>query len=243
MSGSFTFAGTSSADYNASIEKVPALNRPARKQTIIEIPGRSGSIVFPEDAWSNVAQTYDIFFSARNPAQAARALIEWLQGVKGYQRLTDTFDPDVYRMAYVDGSMSIENLQNAVLRTQVTFSCRPERYLLTGEQDVTIEESGGRIYNNTAFDAKPLLRVNGTGSGTLSVINGAKTYTVSISAISSYIMLDCEDQDAYKSGTNLNNNVTITSGSSFPHLGSANNEIIWTGGITSVRITPRWYEI
>lgn len=243
-SGSFDFAGTSSASFGVAVELVPSLNRPARKQTIIEVPGRSGDIVFPEDAWSNVQQTYTVVrkaTSSQPPAKQARLFVAWLQGVKGYQRLTDTFDTEVYRRAYVDGDIPIENIQNNVWRAQVTFNCRPERFLLTGETATTITTPGDTITSLVPYDSKPLIVVNGNSAGTLSIINGANTYTVSISAISSYIVLDCDEQDAYKSGTNLNDKVTITSGDSFPRLKLGTNTITWTGGITSVEITPRWF--
>lgn len=242
-SGSFTFAGTSSADYNVIVANVPEMNRPARKQTVIEVPGRSGDIVFPEDAWSNIQQGYDIFkgTGATAATKDARALISWLHGVKGYQRLTDTFDPEIYRLAYLDGDIQIENIRNNVWKARVMFSCRPERYLLTGETVVTKTSSGTTISNPTAYYSKPLIKITGSGAVTLSV---GSDYKVSISSVSSYINLDCDAQDAYKTlAENQNGLVTITQGDSFPQLHPGSNTISWTGSVTKVEITPRWFEL
>jgi len=241
-SGSFTFAGTSSSAYNVIVANVPEMNRPARKQTIIEVPGRSGDIIFPEDAWTNIQQGYDIFkgTGAVAATKDARALISWLHGVKGYQRLTDSFDPEIFRLAYLDGDIQIDNLRNNIWRARVNFSCRPERFLLTGETVATKTSSGDVISNPTAYDSKPLIKVTGSGAVTLTV----GSYSVSISNISSYLNLDCDTQDAYKTmAENMNNTVTITQGGSFPRLHPGSNTISWTGSVTKVEITPRWYEI
>ena len=241
-SGYFTFAGVSSADYDVAIANVPNMNRPARKQTIIEIPGRSGNLVFPEDAWQNVQQEYEIFRGTGTTAATkdAREFITLLHGVKGYQRLTDSFDPEIYRLAYLDGEIQMENTRNRIWRAGVSFSCRPERYLLTGEAVSTITSSGSTITNPTAYNSKPLIKVTGSGAVTLTV----GTYTVSISSITNYINLDCETQDAYKTlAENQNSRVTITQGDSFPVLVPGSNTISWTGTVTKVEITPRWWEL
>lgn len=242
-SGSFTFAGTSSSAYNVIVENVPAMNRPARKQTVIEVPGKSGDIIFPEDAWTNIQQGYDIFkgTGAVAATKDARALISWVHGVKGYQRLTDSFDPEIFRLAYLDGDIEIENIRNNIWRARVNFSCRPERFLLTGETVVTKTTSGSTISNPTAFNSKPLIKITGSGAVTLSV---GSEYKVSISNISSYVNLDCDAQDAYKTASeNKNSTVTITQGDSFPQLHPGSNTISWTGSVTKVEITPRWYEL
>ena len=241
-SGYFTFAGVSSADYDVVIANVPNMNRPARKQTVIEIPGRSGDLVFPEDAWQNTQQEYEIFKGAGAIAATkdAREFITLLHGVKGYQRLTDSFDPEIYRLAYLDGEIQMENTRNKIWRAGVSFSCRPERYLLTGEAVSTIASSGSTITNPTAYNSKPLIKITGSGAVTLTV----GSYIVSISNISSYINLDCDTQDAYQTlAENRNNLVTVEQGDSFPRLVPGSNVISWTGSVTKIEITPRWWEL
>lgn len=240
--GNFTFNGNSTATLNVEIEKVPALDRPPRKMTVISIPGRSGDIVFPQDAWENIRQAYDVFCNAGSDAAAnTRAFIAKLHGSKGYQRLTDTFDTNIFRMAYVDDVITMQNILNQVWKARVIFNCRPERFLLTGETVVTKTSSGGTISNPTAFNSKPLIKITGSGAVTLSV---GSEYKVSISNISSYVNLDCDAQDAYKTAAeNKNSTVTITQGDSFPQLHPGSNTISWTGSVTKVEITPRWYEL
>ena len=55
------------------------------------------------------------------------------------------------------------------------------------------------------------------------------------------ITLDCDVQNAYDGTLNLNNNITITGG--WPVLATGQTAISFSGGITAVEITPRWWSI
>ena len=61
-----------------------------------------------------------------------------------------------------------------------------------------------------------------------------------LAAIDGSITLDSDTENAYKGTTNLNSKVTIPD---FPELVPGDNEITWTGGITSAQITPRWWTL
>lgn len=257
VNGYFTFAGTSSADYDVHIENVPAMNRPARKQTVIEVPGRSGDIVFPEDAWSNVQQGYDIFkgTGATAATKDARALISWLHGVKGYQRLTDTFDPEIYRLGYLDGDIQIENIRNNVWKARVMFSCRPERYLLSGETEITLtrqtagQDYFGYITNPTVFHAKPLIVLTGSGSGYVQIYTAASAedyvnISIRITGLDGTIVIDCETQDAYYNGTNMNDKITLTNGKFFELASRYNNvQVASSLNTDEIKIIPRWWTL
>ena len=88
--------------------------------------------------------------------------------------------------------------------------------------------------NPTGFEAYPLFKVAGT-SGVLTVNGNSITF----SSIDNFVMLDCELQDAYKENINKNNTISGT----FPVLKTGSNTISWTGNISSVIITPRWWTI
>ena len=56
------FNGKSSRDAGVRhIEHFPDMNRPERKTEVVDIPGRSGDIIFMSDAWNNIEREYDIF--------------------------------------------------------------------------------------------------------------------------------------------------------------------------------------
>lgn len=244
---SITWNGVASDTIGIRIERAATIIRPRRKMDVVSVPGRNGDIIFPQDAWDNYTQPYDIFFGTGanlSAEQAADAVSAWLHSASGYARLEDTYEPDIYRLAYYVDQQEIENAITQFARETIQFNCRPERFLKSGETAVTISSSNRTISNPTQYDARPLIRVNGSGNGTLTIAGASKTYSVSITGISSYIYLDCDEQNAYKTaGTNANNQITITNGVDFPRLQGGTNTITWTGGITSLQITPRWFRI
>jgi len=235
MNGEITWAGVPlSTVTNVLIEEAPETNRPARKVDRYEVPGRNGDIVVAQDAWENVPRTYDLVAYGGDYNQMTSALMEWLYAPSGYQRLEDSFDALVYRLAYVSEATDIENLVNENGRCTVSFECDPRRFLKTGESAVTLSGTG-TITNPTRFTAKPIITVSGSGNGTIEC--GGNTIT--IAGIYDGMTIDCEQMDAYAGTTNLNN---LVSGS-FPVIPSGEQTITITGGITSISVVPNWWTL
>lgn len=235
MIGEITWAGVPlSAVTNVLIENAPETNRPARKMDRYEVPGRNGDIVVAQDAWENVPRTYDLVAYGGDYNQMTSALMEWLYAPSGYQRLEDSFDALVYRLAYVSEATDIENLVNENGRCTVSFECDPRRFLKAGESAVSLSGTG-TITNPTRFTAKPVITVSGSGNGTIEC--GGNTIT--IAGIYDGMTIDCEQMDAYAGTTNLNN---LVSGS-FPVIPGGEQTITITGGITSISVVPNWWTI
>ena len=95
----------------------------------------------------------------------------------------------------------------------------------------------GQSLINAWQPAKPLIQVTGTGDGTL-VVGGS---TISISDMTGAITLDSETEDAYSGTENLNNNVQVNG--SYPILQNGKTAVSFSGGITAVQITPRWWSL
>lgn len=235
MNGEITWAGVPlSTVTNVLIENAPETNRPARKVDRYEVPGRNGDIVVAQDAWENVPRTYDLVVYGGDYNQMTSALMDWLYAPSGYQRLEDSFDDLVYRLAYVSEATDIENLVNENGRCTVSFECDPRRFLKTGESAVTLSGTG-MITNPTRFTAKPVITVSGSGNGTIEC--GGNTIT--IAGIYDGMTIDCEQMDAYAGTTNLNN---LVSGS-FPVIPGGEQTITITGGITSISVVPNWWTL
>lgn len=232
------WAGTASDDVRVVVEHYPAQPLPTRKLEAVSVPGRNGDVLFIENAFENIEQEYDIYVSAERPRLpvVARAVAAWLYGSAGYQRLEDSYDLDHYRIAYYEGPTDIENVLNRFGRATIAFNCKPQRYLKAGENAVQLT-AAGELRNPTAFDALPLLRIYGSGEGALNI--GA--YSVTVSDIDGYIDIDCETQNAYKGGENLNAGVAFSP--DCPRLVPGVSAVSWSGGVTSIQITPRWWEL
>ena len=220
---------------NVVVEYYPELYVPKRKIESVSIPGRNGDILFIQDAYENEPRTYDIYISAKDIKlhTVAHKVAAWLLQ-KGYLRLEDTYEPEYYRLAYFAGGFDIENLLDEFGRTSITFSCKPQKFLKRGENVITVTK-GQTLRNPTAYSSKPLIRVNGSGNGVLT-INGNN---INLTGISEYLYIDSDIMDCYKGTENCNNKMT----GEFPELVSGNNVITWSGNITGVQLTPRWFTI
>ena len=239
MNGEITWAGVAISTLgDFVIESPPETNRPERKVDRYKVPGRNGDIVVFQDAWQNVTRSYDLEIRETGASpdynDAAEALAAWLYAPSGYQRLTDSFDALVYRRAYVSEDTRIRNLVNTDGRCTIEFECDPRRFLLTGETPTTLNGTG-TITNPTKFTARPTITVYGSGSGTIA----AGGNTITISSITTGMILDCENYNAYYNNTNLN---SVISGS-FPIIPTGAQTITITGGITSIKVVPNWWSI
>ena len=97
--------------------------------------------------------------------------------------------------------------------------------------------AAGELFNPTECPAKPFLRIHGSGNAVLSLGD----YIIMLTGIDSYIDVDCELMDAYKGAANLNSKVSFNADE--VDLLPGVNGISWTGGITKVEITPRWWRL
>lgn len=234
--GTIFWNGVPSYQFNIQVERYPAQDGPQRLFETIQIPGRNGELTIDSGVFSNYQQPYEIYFNAnrkKTPA-VSREVKKWLQLPVGYQRLEDTYEPEVFRLARYVGPTQIENKMNLFGRIILYFDCQPQRWLKSGEQAAAFAEAGELV--NEWFPALPLIRVNGSGPGKLYV----GSYTVQFHQLDEYLMLDSAVQNAYKGTQNKNGEVSVTD---FPVLQPGSTPVSWDGGITSVEITPRWWTL
>lgn len=229
-----TFGGEEIPAYVAS---APAIIRPKRKMTVTKIAGTNREVVEMEDAWETYDQPYSMFVGdgSMDFIQSALDEVARVLNKTGWQTLLDDYDPDYYRLAYYQGGFNVENRRTRVGVFDISFKCRPERFLISGNNEVNIP-SGDSIFNPTAFSSKPLIRITGSGNGTLTVAGT----TMSFTNIADYLYIDCDKMDVYRLPSE-NRNSLMTG--DFPVLKSGNNVVSFTGGISSVMITPKWWTI
>lgn len=230
MIQTLTIGGRNLADFGVYISGEGTYNAPERSITEEVVPGRNGSLIIDNGRYQNIEVSYPAFIIRDFPRNMA-GLRSYLASLRGYSRLEDSYHPDEHRMAALSGGIDVQTsgYMNREGRFTLTFNCKPQRFLRSGEYAIQVT-SGATVYNPTLFDAKPLIRVYGKGSIT---VNGE---TMEWSGSSEYVDIDCDIQDCYYMGANMNNYVT----GDFPVLSPGDNVIAFTGS-TSVRITPRWW--
>lgn len=231
-----TFADKSTNDFGIWISGEGTYDAPERNVQEQEVAGRNGSLLFDMGNYKNITVKYPAAIKRDMPSRF-RDFVNYAGSQIGYQRLEDTYHPYEFRMARFISKMSVETsgYMNRTGMFTLEFDCKPQRFLKSGEEPVEFT-ANGILYNRTMQNAKPLLRVYGTGAGTV----GIGSETITISAISSYVDIDCEIMDAYKGAVNCNGNVSFTDDII---LGPGENNISKSGNISKVVITPRWWII
>lgn len=135
------------------------------------------------------------------------------------------------------------------LATPQTYQLTPEEVgLLLGTNniwadsgDITVQHGKSPVYNPTEFDAKPLIKVVGTGT----TVVGDTAITITGTA-EQMIYIDCDSMEIYKlnGGTPQSAASLVSfSGNDFPKLKAGNNSVSLGSGISSLKIIPRWWII
>lgn len=245
--GEFMFNGRSSKDFSICIEKAPSFSRPMRSHNIYKVPGRSGDIIEPLDAYENIERSYDIWAandSFTNAAQDYDSIAEWLYNSNGYCRLEDDFEPGIFRLAYFVGPIDVENLLNMYGRTTITFNCKPEKYLVNGDKPITLTNSAyTSMLNPTKFRAKPFIKLkHNSGTGSVQITGDFSSGTgLQISNVNADTYIDCELMDVYTDTGSKNSDTT----GEFPFLDPGLHRIYFrsTGVGVTATLVPRWYTI
>lgn len=231
----FVFNGKSSRDFLVNISGEDTWRKPAPIMEAVTVPGRNGQIITFTGAYENVEVPYHCGIGGAFDARYT-SFINWLLSSPGYHRLEDSYHPDVFRLAAVSslGDPALTKL-NRSGEFDIAFNCKPQSFLKTGEKKLTFTATGN-LYNPTLYEAKPLIRVYGTGT----LVIGSEQVT--ITSANGYTDLDCELEDAYRDSDNCNGNIQLY-GDHFPVIPAGKHGVSFTSGISRVEIVPRWWQL
>lgn len=274
----FVFNNTPSYIYRLVCSGGGTYSAPKRAYDTVSIPGRNGSLLLDKGYYGDATVKYDVAFfddavlrdntfSAkgksvdRNYVENAHAKTEeiknWLYAPMGYKKLTDTWHPGEFRLAYVSSDFDPDMLDSLEGGTQsITFTCKPQRFLDTGMAIST----GTSPTNPSSFEAIPKFKF--TSSGTLNVRTTGNDGTVYVFKVrvGGACVLDCDLMDAYVSDSdfgntdnyaNRNNLITYIGGSaggtSTTYLpkeriffGPGTSTVSYTGSFSYI---PRWWRL
>lgn len=245
MNETLTFNGVNSATYGVYIAGDAVYNAPERAVEMITIPGRNGSVAMDGGRFENIDITYPAFCFDTSQNDFADRVADFrnaLLSAVGYQRLTDDYHTDEYRMAVYKSGLDVEpHVYNRAGSFNLTFDCKPQRYLISGEiaQSFT---ANGTITNPTYFAASPLLEI--TGKGTIGI--GSYSFEIVGGVSSQTIVIDCEIMEAWEEvgGAIVSRNDYIQyAGNEFPKLEPGANGVSLGAGISRIDITPRWWRL
>lgn len=161
------FAGVNSIDYGIYITGEAVYNVPERSVEFVSIAGRDGDLILDNGHFENIEVTYPAGCFGEDQtsfADKVRAFRNAIASKKGYQRLTDSYNPNEYRLAtFVNGVEVDPTSYGRAGEFELVFNCQPFRYLMSGESEIEVT-SGDEIANPTLFESKPLIEVEGYGT-------------------------------------------------------------------------------
>ena len=142
----FTFDGENSADYGLYISGDSVYNAPNREIDMVSIPGRNGQLAIDMGRYENITVTYPAFVIADTQAEfreKIRRIRNWLCSKTSYQRLTDDYNPESFRLGLYKSGLEVEPIfYNRCGEFEMSFDCQPQRFLFTGEEVFTLGEWG-----------------------------------------------------------------------------------------------------
>lgn len=225
-----TINGVSSLDYGVRISGGGTYGSPDRDVEEVSIPGRNGTLLIDNGRFENIEVKYPAYIPDKFPEKMAR-FRAFMGTLTGFKRLEDTYHAEFFRLASFSKGLSPKTTPlNRGGEFDITFTCKPQRWLKVGENEVI---PGGLLYNPTLYPSKPKIRLYGKGTLTI----GEYEMTVDPLYPNEYIDIDCDLMNASYGAVNFNNYIS----GQFPVLEPGDNEIEWTGD--SLTIIPRWWTI
>ena len=144
----FTFGDVNSADYEVYVSSVAYLNTPARDYEYSEVPGRNGDLIIDNRRFKNIDVKYNCYCRDISKFDA------WKEAVlqqEGYVKLScDVLSSETYRMASLSNAIEVPTFDHKGASFSVTFNCKPQRFLYTGDEyGETYESRAASIITGT----------------------------------------------------------------------------------------------
>lgn len=137
MRNYLTIAGTDSRDFGVYISGQGTFSAPEKAYQFYSISGRNGDIIGNDHRLENIEVSYECFIYS-NFSKNIADFRTFLLSLDGYQRITDSYHTDEYRMGVYVGPFEPEvTSKNDAGSFTLTFNCKPQRWLISGETKYT----------------------------------------------------------------------------------------------------------
>ncbi|KRN88203.1 BF2992 family fimbrillin-A clan protein [Ligilactobacillus acidipiscis] len=231
----FKFNGHKSSDFNMYINSDYELASTTPDYQAVEIPGRDGDLLIPNNRFKSFKQDFPITYigsydDSIKKIEAAKQLM--LQDTNWHD-MSFSFDPDFIYCASFVGEFRVKK-SAAYLTQTLSFNVMPYKYLTTGQTYQTITD-GYELNNLGTILAKPIIKITGKGDCTIKIGNRS----VSLKGIDGGIVMDSDSQLC----TNLAGTRTQFDKmyGDFIDIAMGKQTVKITGdNITKAELLPRW---
>ena len=218
----FIFNNISSQDY-LTIKTLPSIFKAQKDINLIEVEGRSGFLTQDLGSYRGIVKTIECIVKDLSQVDY---ICEWLDGSG---EVIFSNEPDKVYKAVINNQIELSMLVKTYHSFLVQFQCQPYKYSLQNE--IITLQATGTIYNSGSTISKPIIKLFGTGSLTLT-INGN---IVNLTNVVDYVTVDSNLEECFKDLVYKNQYMTGL----FPILEKGNNVISFTGA-TKIEITPNF---
>jgi phage-related protein len=223
----FEFNGIDATTYG-TVTKEPIRKRPEQDTRITKVEGADTSIREATGFRPYVIETQMVLFDTTDLDD----IYTWLNG-EGDLILDD--HPERVIVAYCDASLEPERFSRGVSNRviDIQFLILSPYWYEDNETPIVLTVAGN-VTNEGNFDSRPVLKITGSGTVTVTVDGRSFTYIFD----TPFVIVDSLQQDAYHDGVLKNRRMT----GDFPILEPGINAISWTGTVTSIELTKvsRW---
>lgn len=128
------------------VDAAVSFNKPAKRVQSISVPGRNGNLIIDEGAFDNVLISYPVYEKNSFPMEFD-SIVNWLASLEGYQRIECSNDPTHFRLGrFVVPQTPTAKRLNRDGYYQLSFDCKPQRYLNLGEVPTEIDANPSETY-------------------------------------------------------------------------------------------------
>ena len=162
----FTYKGRTSDEMFLKIESGLDFSSPARDINLLAVPGRDGDVVLDNGRYNSVVRTVPcrLFLPENsNIENAVENIHNWLNVDIGYHDFEWSGDSDFVYKALVHESFNTHRVLNKYGRIVLNFRLHPIKYLRSSLTERSVQNNTN-IQNPYNIDAKPLIRILGSGN-------------------------------------------------------------------------------
>lgn len=246
--------GTSCLTYGMHVLNQPSIVSPRERYESITIPGKSGTLTQKEgnEIHDSIALTATCIIDSTTYVyegvthDRVKEIVDWISGEGEYEFYGHG---DGYYKGRLANQVSFDRVVqgNPHKAFSFQFDCQPYFYYNSGKT-VLVQNESNAWYNNPGnIPSLPLIRVSGSGNGTIMTVDGTAIITGLTEGVPLY--LDCEAEVAYTEDPQTH--IKLLAGTmvsiaqvegryKWPDLPAGDFNFVYTDGITGVQITPRW---
>lgn len=220
-----------SRDLDLIIENVPIVPATNIEYETIEIDG--GENLTRIKGFSDINLSFDFWYKADDDEYfMKKAMIDnWLLNTKSKELFYSADESKTYKVKQIKISET-KTSSRIIRRFTATFICNGLKYMTSGLKAQIITTSGIVLNNFGTYEAKPMLKIYGSGNITVSI--NSSNFT--IKNVVDYVAIDSEIKECYKDDINFGRNMT----GDYPVFFIGKNTISWSGNVSKLEITPRW---